>query len=495
MKCLLLLCIVLLHAIPAFADISFKGRKPNRDATIPAGNVQLKVKIRLTQSEVRNDGILITEGAFQLQDPSGVEGEWLTGNALKRNARSRAFRFKKKVNLQISGAWQWRVRGTDSIGREKISGWSTLNVTGGETAAPVGTTPAPVTSPTTSAPVGTPTTGSPVVSTIAPTGSPVSGPPPIAAARNAIEDLVNVIAGMKAKFVRLGFHDCVGGCDGCVDLNNLDNKGLDIPIDALEPIVSQYAVNGLTKADIWALAAAVGADTSQRRNRGVPYNFNWYGRPVCNENSLPARVLPPADITTEGIVHFFRDEFGFSPRQTAALMGAHSIGTLSREHSGFTGNRGWDNNNRVLDSNYYNQLIGGEGNSGPVPDFDTLYDAPNWNKEIVNNGNNRPIPDRQQWVRNRNQGGRLIMTNADIALVRDFSNHFNEATGEVSCEFKNPRRNRPACPHAAQTFFHMAEFRFDEAGWFVEFRDVYMKVLHHGSNVEWDACSNPPCKI
>lgn len=25
---------------------------------------------------------------------------------------------------------------------------------------------------------------------------------------------------LAAKFVRMGFHDCVGGCDGCVDMTN-----------------------------------------------------------------------------------------------------------------------------------------------------------------------------------------------------------------------------------------------------------------------------------
>lgn len=482
MKCLFLLCIVLLHAIHVFADISFSNRKPNNNASVDAGRVTLKVKIKLSRDEVRTDGIVISQGEFQLKDPSGAEGEWISGNLIPRkNENNRAFRFKERVRLNTSGAWQWRVRGTDSTGREKTTGWLTLNVTGGDTSAPV---PAPVRTPTTSAPVGKPTTS-----------SPVSGPPPIDAARNAIEAMVSRNVGLKAKFVRLGFHDCVGGCDGCVDMLNPDNAGLEIPIDALAPVVAEHAVNGLTRADIWALAGAVGADTSQRQNRRVTYNFHYYGRPVCNEDSLPARVLPPADITSSGIVHFFRDEFGFDPRETAALMGAHSIGTLSRDHSGFTGNNGWDNNNRQLDINYYSQLIGGQRNdNGRIPDFATLFDAPNWNKEIVNNNNLRPIPNRHQWIRNRD-GGKLIMTNADIALVRDFSSFFDSTTGEVSCEFKNARRGNPACPHAAQTFNHMAFFKFNEEEWLVEFRDVFMKVLHHGSNVEWDRCTNPPCRV
>ncbi len=39
-----------------------------------------------------------------------------------------------------------------------------------------------------------------------------------------------------AMMVRLGFHDCVGGCDGCINLNNADNNGLAIPMDNLESL-------------------------------------------------------------------------------------------------------------------------------------------------------------------------------------------------------------------------------------------------------------------
>jgi hypothetical protein len=39
-----------------------------------------------------------------------------------------------------------------------------------------------------------------------------------------------------AKLLRLSLHDCVDGCDGCVDLANHDNFGFDIPIDALDQV-------------------------------------------------------------------------------------------------------------------------------------------------------------------------------------------------------------------------------------------------------------------
>lgn len=57
----------------------------------------------------------------------------------------------------------------------------------------------------------------------------------IVAAKQEIEALIatTLDVNLAPKFVRLGFHDCVpdalfqGGCDGCVDLSNPDNAGLD----------------------------------------------------------------------------------------------------------------------------------------------------------------------------------------------------------------------------------------------------------------------------
>ena len=73
--------------------------------------------------------------------------------------------------------------------------------------------------------------------------------------------------------------------------------------------------------------------------------------------------LPEADITTSELFHFFDNEFGFSVKETVALMGAHTIGTLARENSGFNGTNGWVRDNLLLDNDYYHELVGGEEES------------------------------------------------------------------------------------------------------------------------------------
>ena len=486
MKALIFLTLITFIAQVA-GKIQFKGRSPAQEASLVASaDVIFKVKVLLSKKEVAREKT-ISETQFQLRFGGGDPLDWRTGTmAGRNNPASRAFRFSLDTVLPgVAGDWQWRVKATDSSGISNTSGWYSMTISG-------------ETTPTTSSPVATPPASSPVASTTAPTSSPVTSPisspietpvPPIAAASNAIRNLST--QAMRAKFVRLGFHDCVGGCDGCIDLANADNAGLEVPIDALAGVVNTYAVNGLTRADIWALAAMIGAETSQRNNERLNYDFQWYGRPDCDATGGlggPDHTLPSPDFNTTGLLHFFSSEFGFDERQTAALMGAHSIGTLSQENSGFNGPNGWDRNNDELDNGYYDVLIGGNRNN-PTTNFNTLFDAPNWNQRTVNNNN---VPDRVQWVNNGNNR-QIIMTNSDIALVRDFTDELEESTGLVDCEFKN----RNACPHAAASWDAMVEFKFDNDAFLLEFRNVFMAVLHQGSGVTnpLTGCLSPPCLI
>ena len=176
----------------------------------------------------------------------------------------------------------------------------------------------------------------------------------VAAAESDIRALISLDVTLGPKFVRLGFHDCTGGCDGCVDLSNPENAGLLVPIESLEPIVENHEdlAIGFSRADIWALAALVGVDMASRDD-SVPVNFSLehIGRKNCEQQQEvchdvfgnvtdcnpvrgPHRHLPEASIGTSDLFHFFNEEFGFSDRETVALMGAHTLGSLTRENSG-----------------------------------------------------------------------------------------------------------------------------------------------------------------
>jgi len=307
--------------------------------------------------------------------------------------------------------------------------------------------------------------------------------------REEIRALIRTNRPLAPKFVRLAFHDCIGGCDGCVDMHTEpDNNGLDVPIQALTNIVARWKNDQLSRADIWALAAMVGAEMTQSQQE---FRMDYVGRIDCedtgnvcrnaNGNVRPcrfdlgdAREMPGSNLLTHELLDFFSHEFGFNPQEVVALMGAHSIGTASRQNSGFDGPEGWDDTNDRLDIDYYRKLIGG-GNPNNLGD---LIDAPNWNQETIRNSGD--IPDRVQWRRrkgnNRNQD--IIGLNVDISLCRDLSGRI-QTSGSVSCRFK---RNN-ACPHAASTIFLMANYRFNENLFLRDFESVFKKTIINGYEV------------
>ena len=54
--------------------------------------------------------------------------------------------------------------------------------------------------------------------------------------------------------LRLTFHDCVGGCDGCINVNDPDNAGLGTLVADLEQVYQEEGlVDIISRADLWAL--------------------------------------------------------------------------------------------------------------------------------------------------------------------------------------------------------------------------------------------------
>lgn len=261
--------------------------------------------------------------------------------------------------------------------------------------------------------------------------------------RQAEEDIRALIAedeNLGPKFVRLGFHDCIGGCDGCVDMTLADNVGLDIPIDALEPLVRLHENEIFSRADIWALAALVGTDVAQTRSQTkVDFSLESIGRQNCeskgtpcldvdgNERSChsklgPHHQFPESDITTEELFHFFSAEFQFSVQEVVALMGAHTLGSMSKVHSGFDAPNGWVRDNLLLDNDYYIELVGGFGRAAPLEEL--IDNAPPWSRVHMDNSDLPGIPSRNCWKAkpprlDGNGQEEIIMLNADVRILRE----------------------------------------------------------------------------
>jgi len=305
------------------------------------------------------------------------------------------------------------------------------------------------------------------------------------------------------KFLRLGFHDCVGGCDGCVDLDNADNKGLKEPIEAIHSLVEKFSESH-SRADIWALATLVSADMAVLKDRPVGLNFpmRYIGRKDCSGASPsgvggPDVEMPSNDLTTHELLDFFKKYFDFDEDETVTIMGVHAVAVAHRENVGF-GNKGkedgwvFDAESYSLDNRYYGMLAGDN----------------DWHMELVHNDNG--IPSRYQWYHEKDgEEERPIMTNSDMSLVRDFSDYIHDDKdgngGAVSCSYKDDKsygsegakeapytrgrrtlqyeegyKAKVACPVASHTMEKMIEYKMDNELWLYEFQHVLEKMVKNG---------------
>jgi len=256
--------------------------------------------------------------------------------------------------------------------------------------------------------------------------------------------------------VRLAFHDCVGGCDGCLNVNNPDNAGLSDLVDSLDTV---YTTNGydsvLSRADFWALAGVYAVDKTIELNNddcdeddcAVPDSglvFQW-GRTDCDTapHTDVDVHLPSALLNHSSVVTFFANEFGFDENETVALLGAHTLGRASSDNSGFSGT--WI----VGEANFFNN---------------------EYYKKLVDSGlswrHRDAGTDNWQW----NVQGEVFMLNVDVALYKDI---LVDSVGESSCDFTN-------CADAP-TAAVVEAFAASNDVWISEFTKVFTKMQAHGN--------------
>jgi hypothetical protein len=262
--------------------------------------------------------------------------------------------------------------------------------------------------------------------------------------------------------------------EGCVDLANPDNAGLDKPISALQPIADAFSGRGLTRTDIWMLAGLVATETAlPPDDRDMLFDLQWIGRKTCEQlgncgfdfSGNPTVCTPMrgphvgqahATLGTRSIQSFFEDEFDFNPQQVTALMGAHSVGRMSRQNSGFTGR--WDLSSTSFDAGYWIELVG---------------QPPPFSLETVFNNDLSGIPNRRQWGGIVNGNSRVTMLHTDIALVRNLE---DMRDGNANCDFSGPR----ACSQDTPFMPHARRYVQDNRLWLFDFRDAFTLLIDHG---------------
>ena len=174
-----------------------------------------------------------------------------------------------------------------------------------------------------------------------------------------------------AKLIRLVFHDCVTGCDGCLDLNNTDNNGLGPIYQEVNMLYdNQFNNTGMSRADFIALQAVVAArvaadkqDCTQlspncdNSDKPRPELFIRYGRKDCatSPNSNNDFGFPDPHRGHAHVMQVFRDGMGMTERQVVALIGAHTLGRTTPQNSGFQGP--WAQPENRLDNGFYRSLV------------------------------------------------------------------------------------------------------------------------------------------
>lgn len=265
-----------------------------------------------------------------------------------------------------------------------------------------------------------------------------------------------------ATAVRLSFHDCVGpeGCNGCININNPDNAGLEDFIVEMEIIYQENEYFYLlSRADFWALtgiyAVEKGIENSSSDDCSGDYClmahyslvFQW-GRKDCSTSPYTSENvgLPSALLDNFGVLDYFKKEFGFNETETVALMGAHTLGRANTSNSGFEGV--WiEDEADTFDNDYYMVLVDPSNNwvhSDNTPNKNTSH----W-----------------QW----DAEGVAFMIDADVALYKDIQ---IDSDGHSSCEYT-------ACEDAP-TAEIVERYAFDNSLWINDFANVYTKMIGHG---------------
>jgi len=257
-------------------------------------------------------------------------------------------------------------------------------------------------------------------------------------------------------------------------------------LQALEDsLVAKYA-DTLTRGDLIALAGLTAAEVAQTSNGGagpsdnpIEFPMTWVGRPSCDDpTGGPAATMPSPHLTTQGLLDFFATEFGFTQRDTVAIMGAHSLGKASPPNSGFDGLDGWTTNRIRLDNEFYNVLLN-----------DNAVDL-SFEQELTTN-QGRPFPDQFFWRRTNNTDGQFgpndnfgqFMLNSDFALVVDLTDYLEtDGSGQASCVISSSGTTSGTstiCP-ASPLLPIVQEYAASNDDWIVDFRTAYTKLLSSG---------------
>lgn len=316
--------------------------------------------------------------------------------------------------------------------------------------------------------------------------------------------------------LRLAFHDAgtfdlisdTGGPNGCVPMQDDDNKGLEVVLALLQPLREKHKGVCTSQADFWTLAASVAVDMALERKNGISLVRNFkMGRRQKDTCDDEMGRLPKHTLGMEHITQVFETRMGFTKSEVVALMGAHTIGRAHKNASGF--NMAWDSTPTRFDNKYYQGLLKEE-----------------WARAVVKQSG------KKFWVdpinRNKITKKENMMLNTDMVLAWDIGSN-NASTIEDaknSCQVQwhahlklfldkkapwkaiAPLGSKfcSSLPNTSVMRNKVQEYANDEKTFIIEFEAAFQKLMALGYSdessrgalctpclVEMDCCCGPTC--
>jgi len=178
--------------------------------------------------------------------------------------------------------------------------------------------------------------------------------------------------------VRLAAHDFMdyrdgepaAGADGCFHLGDIDNHGLSSCFVTGRhgiSIMDAYVdfCSSISLADFIVIAAEAVMNITRQTTlledpSRQPFDFRSrfkYGRETSSSCKAALGSLPDAEAGCDSVQRILVNRMGLTWNQSAALMGAHTIGGASTERSGFHGRWTSAESSRKFDNAYYVSLV------------------------------------------------------------------------------------------------------------------------------------------
>jgi len=217
------------------------------------------------------------------------------------------------------------------------------------------------------------------------------------------------------KAVRLSFHDCVGGCDGCINPNDPGNNGLAGIVQTLEAVYTSYS-SLITRADFWAAAGHAALLYASPAGAMPPLEFYW-GRVSCatSPNSSVIVGLPNPEGDFDEVDRVFVMGMNLTAQQSVVLIGGgHALGHAHANVSGYNGP--WTDTPLVFSNKFF-------------------IEASSVDRDWVQT----VLPTMQHQWNNTDMSAPKMMLNTDLSMYRNLELDGNYSAG---C----PYLMAPACP-------------------------------------------------